>query len=245
MAGNVSPVASVTVTADLTPPQVSISSPSQGATVGVSPSFTFASTATDIAGFRCKLGSNAYTACTSPKVYTNVPSGPVTFTVEARDNAGNTSTATRNVTVFAADTAPPVVSVDPAAGTYGAGKSITLSVNEAATIYVTKDGTVPTTSSPVYSGPIPLTSLTLKYFARDTAGNSSAVATQTYVLDSTAPTLTVAPAAGAYASGQLVTMSSSEPGSIFYTIDGTTPLPLPREAPSPTLPRLPSRATPP
>ena len=223
MAGNVSPVASVTVTADLTPPQVSISSPAEGATVGISPSFTFASTATDIAGFRCKLGSNAYTACTSPKAYTNVPSGPVTFTVEARDNAGNTSTATRNVTVFAADTAPPVVSVDPAAGTHGAGKSITLSVNEAATIYVTKDGTVPTTSSPVYSGPIPLTSLTLKYFARDTAGNSSAVATQTYVLDNTAPTLTVAPAAGGYASGQPVTMSSSEPGTIFYTTDGTTP----------------------
>lgn len=223
MAGNVSAVASVTVTTDLTAPQVSISSPAEGATVGISPSFIFASSSTDIAGFRCKLGANAFTACTSPKAYTNVPSGPTTFTVEARDNAGNTSTATRNVTVFAPDTTPPVVSVDPAGGTFGANKTISLSVNEAATLYVTTDGTTPTTSSPVYSGPIPLTSMTLKYFARDTAGNSSAVGTQTYVLDNAAPTLTIAPAAGAYASGQLVTLSSSEPGSIYFTTDGTTP----------------------
>jgi len=224
MAGNISTVASVTVTTDLTAPQVSISSPAEGATVGISPSFVFASTSTDVAGFRCKLGANAFTACTSPKSYANVPNGPVAFTVEAMDNAGNTSTATRNVTVFAADTTPPVVSVDPAGGTYGANKTISLTVNEAATIYVTTDGTTPTTSSPVYSGPIALTSsMTLKYFARDTAGNSSTVATQTYVLDNTAPVLTVAPVAGAYASGQLVTMTSSEPGSIFYTTDGTTP----------------------
>ncbi|MGR0159518.1 chitobiase/beta-hexosaminidase C-terminal domain-containing protein [Paenarthrobacter nitroguajacolicus] len=223
MAGNVSNVASVTVTADLTAPPVSITAPAEGATVGISPSFTFTSSATDIAGYRCKLGSNAFTACTSPKEYTNVAGGPTTFTVEARDTAGNTSTATRNVTVFAPDTAPPVVTVDPQGGTYGANKTIALSVNEAATIYVTTDGSTPTTSSPVYAGPIPLTSMTLKYFARDTAGNSSAVSTQTYVSDSVAPTLTVAPASGAYASGQLVTMTSSEAGGIFYTTDGTAP----------------------
>ncbi|TVU63472.1 hypothetical protein FQP90_10460 [Paenarthrobacter nitroguajacolicus] len=223
MAGNVSALASVTVTADLTAPQVSVTSPAEGATVGIAPSFAFTSSSPDIAGFRCKLGSNAFTACTSPKAYADLPSGPATFTVEARDNAGNTSTATRNVTVFAADTAPPVVSVDPVGGTYGANKTITLSVNEAATVFVTTDGTTPTASSPVYSGPIPLTSMTLKYFARDTAGNTSAVATQTYIRDDTAPTLTVNPAAGAYASGQLVTMSSNEAGSIFYTTDGTNP----------------------
>lgn len=223
MAGNVSPIASVTVTADLTAPQVSISSPAEGATVGISPSFTFSSSSPDIAGFRCKLGNNAFTACTSPKAYTNVPSGPTSFTVEATDTAGNTSTATRNVSVFAADTQPPVVSVDPAGGTYGSNKTINLSVNEAATIFITTDGTTPTTASTVYAGPIPLTSMTLKYFARDTAGNTSAVVSQTYVLDNLAPTLTVSPVDGAYPSGQQVTMSSTEAGSIFYTTDGTIP----------------------
>ena len=223
MAGNISAVASVTVTADLTAPQVSITDPAEGATVGISPSFTFASSSPDIAGFRCKLGSNAFTECTSPKVYTGVPSGPATFTVEARDSAGNTSTATRNVTVFAPDTVPPVVTADPVGGTYGANRTINLSVNEAATVFVTTDGTTPTTSSPVYSGPIPLTSMTLKYFARDTAGNTSSVVTQTYVLDNVAPTLTVSPVDGAYASGQQVTMTATEAGSILYTTDGTTP----------------------
>ncbi|MFJ5954989.1 chitobiase/beta-hexosaminidase C-terminal domain-containing protein [Paenarthrobacter sp. NPDC092416] len=223
MAGNVSALAAVTVTADLTAPQVSISAPAEGATVGISPSFTFASTSADIAGFRCKLGSNAFTACTSPKAYNDLPNGPASFTVEARDNAGNITTATRNVTVFAPDITAPVVSVAPTAGTYGTNKTITLSVNEAATIYVTTNGTTPTTASPVYSGPIPLTTMTLKYFARDTAGNSSAVATQAYVLDNVPPVLSVSPAAGAYASGQLITLSSSEAGNIYYTVDGSTP----------------------
>lgn|GEM_PF-862736 len=223
MAGNISPVATVTVTADLTAPQVAISDPAEGATVGISPSFTFASSSPDIAGFRCKLGSNAFTECTSPKVYTDVPSGPATFTVEARDNAGNTATASRSITVFAADTTAPVVTADPVGGTYGPNKTVALSVNEAATVFVTTDGSTPTTASPVYSGPIPLTSMTLKYFARDTAGNTSSVTTQSYVVDNVAPTLTVSPAAGGYASGQQVTMSSSEAGSIFYTTDGTTP----------------------
>ncbi|MFJ6536269.1 chitobiase/beta-hexosaminidase C-terminal domain-containing protein [Paenarthrobacter sp. NPDC091711] len=224
MAGNISPVATVTVTADLTAPQVAITEPAEGATVGISPSFTFTSSSPDIAGFRCKLGSNAFTECTSPKVYTDVPSGPATFTVEARDNAGNTATASRNVTVFAPDTTAPVVTADPVGGTYGPNKTVALSVNEAATIFVTTDGSTPTTASPVYAGPIPLTSMTLKYFARDTAGNTSTVTSQSYVVDNVPPTLTVSPATGGYASGQQVTMSSNEAGSIFYTTDGTTPV---------------------
>ncbi|MFJ4207192.1 chitobiase/beta-hexosaminidase C-terminal domain-containing protein [Paenarthrobacter sp. NPDC089675] len=224
MAGNISGVASVTVTADLTAPQVSITAPAEGATVTASPSFTFSSTSADIAGYRCKLGNNAFTECTSPKAYSALPNGSVTFTVEARDQAGNTSTATRTVTVSAPDTTAPVVSVDPVGGTYGPGKSITLSANEAASIFVTTDGSTPTASSPVYSGPIPLTSMTLQYFARDTAGNSSAVATQSYVLDNTPPVVTVSPAAGAYPSGQLVTLTANESGStIYYTTDGSAP----------------------
>ena len=223
MAGNVSTVASVTVTADLTAPQVSITSPAEGATVGLSPSFVFTSTSSDIAGYRCKLGNNAFTECTSPKAYTNLANGTATFTVEARDAAGNTSTATRTVTVSAPDNTAPVVSVNPAGGTYGPNKTVSLSVNEAATIYYTTDGSTPTVSSSVYTAPLPLQSMTLKYFAKDTAGNSSAVGTQSYAVDNTPPVLTVSPAAGGYPSGQLVTMTSSEAGSIFYTTDGTTP----------------------
>ncbi|MFP3600222.1 chitobiase/beta-hexosaminidase C-terminal domain-containing protein, partial [Chryseobacterium sp. SIMBA_029] len=74
------------------------------------------------------------------------------------------------------DTVPPLITAVPAGGTYGGNQSIVLNANEPATIHFTTDGTTPTTSSPVYSGPIPMASMTLQYLGQDTAGNTSAVA---------------------------------------------------------------------
>lgn len=81
------------------------------------------------------------------------------------------------------DTTPPVVTADPAAGAYPAGTQIKLTANEAATIKYTTDGSDPTVSGQTYSGPITLNAaMTLKYYGTDTAGNSSAVASQAYTI---------------------------------------------------------------
>jgi hypothetical protein len=91
----------------------------------------------------------------------------------------------------AVDTTPPVVTATPAAGTYTSTQSVTLSANETATIYYTTDGSTPTTSSAVYSTPISVpATATLKFFGKDTAGNSSTVQTAAYTInpvDTTAP----------------------------------------------------------
>ncbi|AIF82670.1 putative xylanase/chitin deacetylase [Candidatus Nitrososphaera evergladensis SR1] len=81
------------------------------------------------------------------------------------------------------DTTPPVVTAMPAGGSYPSAQSVTLTANEQATIYYTTNGSAPTTSSPIYSSPISITATTtLKFFARDTAGNSSPVRTEIYTI---------------------------------------------------------------
>lgn len=124
------------------------------------------------------------------------------------------------------DTTAPIVTPSVLGGTYSSAQTVTLSVNETATIYYTLDGSTPTESSPVYSTPLSIpNTTTLKYFAKDSAGNSSAVQTQTYtitVADTTPPTLTITPG-GTFTDTQQVTMSTNETATIWYTLDDSDP----------------------
>lgn len=126
------------------------------------------------------------------------------------------------------DTTAPVLTITTG-GAFSGTKSVTMSTNESATIYYTTDGSTPTTSSNVYSSALSFSSTTtLKAFARDTAGNQSAVQTVTYTLDNsapadtTAPILTLTPAA-TFSDTQTVNMSVNETATIWYTVDDTDP----------------------
>lgn len=223
-AGNVSSAAAQTVTADLTAPQVAISAPASGATVGAGYQFQFSSTSSDLAGFRCRLGTDAFTACTSPKVYADMANGAKRFEVEARDGAGNTTVAGVNFTVFVADTTAPTVTASPVGGTYGPATKITLTANEAdAKIYYTDNGTTPTAASTLYTGPITMGSKTIKYIAVDAANNASSAQSQVYVLDNVAPTVTANPLGGKLTLGQKVTLTTESGAKIYYTTDNSTP----------------------
>ncbi|QWV95164.1 chitobiase/beta-hexosaminidase C-terminal domain-containing protein [Geomonas oryzisoli] len=82
-----------------------------------------------------------------------------------------------------ADTTPPVTTASPLGGTYSGSVAVTLTRNEAGTTYYTTNGTTPTTASPIYSAPLNFTATTtLKYFSKDTAGNSETVKTQVYTI---------------------------------------------------------------
>ncbi|MCM3736457.1 chitobiase/beta-hexosaminidase C-terminal domain-containing protein [Bacillus cytotoxicus] len=113
-----------------------------------------------------------------------------TFWVKAKDAAGNIASGTSvNVTTtntIPTDTTPPIVSANPSGGTFTSTQSVVLSVNETATIYYTTNGTTPTTSSPIYNAPIIVsTNMMIKFFAKDTAGNSSVVQTAAYTINET------------------------------------------------------------
>ena len=93
------------------------------------------------------------------------------------------------------ETVPPVTTASPPGGTYSSTQSVTLTCNDGSgsgcdKIYYTADGSTPTTSSPIYSSPINISAdTTLKFFAKDLAGNSESVKTEIYTFgDATPPT---------------------------------------------------------
>lgn len=166
----------------------------------------------------------------TPTVASSVYSGAIsvssntTIKFFARDLAGNSSSvATVNITI-GIDTTEPTVAASPVGGVFDTVQFVSLLANETATVYYTTNGNTPTISSNVYTSPITVSSTTtIKFFGKDTAGNSSSVSSQTYTIDSTLPAVAANPPAGTYSGTQFVSLVSSKSGSIYYTIDGSAP----------------------
>jgi hypothetical protein len=124
---------SVTIKRDATPPDTTISPGSSSGTItSTTAAFTFSSTETG-STFECKLDpvETAFSSCVSPKSYSSLANGSYTFSVQAIDAAGNTSTspATRSFTVSTTTqggdtTAPTVISTVPGPGATGVSPTI-------------------------------------------------------------------------------------------------------------------------
>ena len=121
--------------------------------------------------------------------------GEKTVYVKYRDSVGNWSNPFSDTIVL--DTTAPVTTASPAGGTYTTAQTVTLTCGDGLgsgcdKTYYTTDGTVPTTASNVYGGPLLIASTaTLKYFSKDLAGNTAAVKTQSYKVDTTIPSGTI------------------------------------------------------
>ena len=178
--------------------------------------------------------TNGTTPTTSSAVYTGPITVSSTETLEAiAADAGDTNSAVASA-AYTITSTPPTVSTPtftPPAGAYTSAQTVTISdATSGATIYYTTDGTTPTTSSAVYSGPITVSATeTLEAIAADTGDTNSAVASAAYTISSSPPPTTVStptftPPAGAYTSVQTMTISDATSGAtIYYTTDGTTP----------------------
>jgi alpha-tubulin suppressor-like RCC1 family protein len=122
---------------------------------------------------------------------------------------------------------PPVTTASPLGGTYTSVQTVTLSMNKPGYIYYTLDGSIPTYpatgTTQIYTGALTISATTtLRYFSRAFDATQEALNSQTYTIN-IPPITTANPIGGTYAPGQTVTLTSSKPGTIYFTIDGTTP----------------------
>jgi peptidoglycan/xylan/chitin deacetylase (PgdA/CDA1 family)/plastocyanin len=179
--------------------------------------------------------TNGYSV--SPAILTSV----LDWLQPRASNGTYVGTYVRTVRDVISDTSPPNSSIacngPPCSGWYGPPVTVSLAAADAGTavaaIRYTTDGTTPTTSSPLYSGPFPISATTtVKYRAWDMAGNVEATNSQLVQIDTTPPTSTIACndsscSTGWYTAGVSVSLSTADTGTgvaaIRYTTDGTTP----------------------
>ena len=154
----------------------------------------------------------------------NLADGHYYWKVRSSDSSENKSPYS-TVSDFIVDSNSPSVTASPAGGLYNTTQSVTLTASKSgSTIYYTTDGSSPSQSSPIYSSPISIASTSdLKFFAVDSLGNLGPTYTESYTIDTIAPTVAASPSGGTYGASQQVTLTASEPATIYYTTDGSLP----------------------
>ena len=210
---------------DMTAPQVTMTSPTNGANVTAGVPVTLSMTANDTVGVVSSGFTIGGSAVTSPVTLTTL--GPVTITATARDAAGNVGTASVTVNVVPDQTPPQVTMTSPANGAdVPAGTPVTLSMTATDNVGVVSSGF--TIGGSAVTSPVTLTTpgpVTITASARDAAGNvGSASVTVNVVSDQTPPQVTVtSPTDGAnVTAGTLVTLSMTATDNTGVVSSGFT-----------------------
>src|SRR5215203_111248 len=175
------------IVADTTPPETTITSgAAEGEPLTVdSATFAFSSSEAN-STFECSLDGAAYSACTSPKDYTNLSNGTHNFEVRATDAAGNVDAtpASRTFSVEVPpppppdDTTPPETTIDSGLSetVNSSSASFAFSSDEVGSTFECKldDGAFASCSSPQAYDGLSNGSHTFQVRATDPAGNTDA-----------------------------------------------------------------------
>ena len=206
------------------------------ATLNCSPTPTLSITATETGTTTPYFSASANGSCTSANItgastlpatvnFSPTTSGTLTATLTTTSSDGSTGTAT--VTGIATGQSAPAPTFSPGAGAYTSIQMVALADSGAgAMIYYTTDGSTPTTSSMLYSGPITVAATeTINAIAVVSGDSNSSVATALYTINlPAAPAPTFTPAGGTYTTVQTVALADSvSTAMIYYTTDGSKP----------------------
>lgn len=215
-----------------TPPTADFSSSVTSGTVPLTIQFTDKSTGTKPLTYAWDFNNDGVIDSTEQNpTYTFTSSGTYTVKLTVNNTAGSNE-KTIIITTSTADITAPLPSADLPSGSYNTDKVVNLSATDDwdtnPHIYYTVDGTDPTTSSTLYTGPISINCegiTTLKFIAVDATGNISNPVIKTYTIDKTAPTAAADPVGGTYNIVKTVTLTSTDanPTTIYYTTDGSDP----------------------
>ncbi|MDD3051414.1 MAG: chitobiase/beta-hexosaminidase C-terminal domain-containing protein, partial [Candidatus Cloacimonetes bacterium] len=180
------------------------------------------------AGATIRYTTNGSDPTATSAVYSSPVNISSTTTLKAKgfkEGWNTSSTATADYAISEMQTvATPTF--NPSGGTYTGSQSVTISCATAgATIRYSTDGSEPTSSSPVYSSPVNISSTTtLKAKGFKDGWNASSTATAAYNITGTVATPTFNPVAGTYTTAQSVTISCATSGAtIRYTTNGSDP----------------------
>jgi alpha-tubulin suppressor-like RCC1 family protein len=185
-------------------------------TVTITPNTTGSTTRYTLNGSDPTESSPVYTTPFLVNATTTIKS--VTFKSGWSPSSVQTATLTFNYGTLDAPT------IEPVTGTYAGTVSVTMSSSQSgATIRYTTNGSTPIASSTPYTAPVPISqTTTVKAKAFHSSYATSALTSRTYTMSAATPTLSVA--AGSYAPGSVVTISTSEPtATLRMTIDGNDP----------------------
>ena len=173
-------------------------------------------------------GSNPQTSPTKVPYTTPIPiNTTTTLQYSAVNSVGVWST--RYTETYIIDSSVPTITSNSTGGLFNTTQVVNLTAADAdgtVTAYYTVDGTDPQNSATriAYTEPITISNTTtLKFIAVNQAGTWSLEQTQTYTIDTTIPTANANVKSGLYNTNQTVTLTMSEPGNIYYTLNGTTP----------------------
>jgi hypothetical protein len=224
---------------DLLPPETMVTAGPSGTVNSASASFSFASSEAG-STFECRLDSGAWVACSSPKEYSGLANGQHSFSVRAKDSAGNVdpSAASRTWTteVPVPDTVPPntTVTAGPSGTVNSASASFSFASSEAGSTFECRldSGAWVACGSPRdYSG-LANGQHTFRVRATDAAGNVDGspsnrtwtVSVQSPPPPDTAPpetTISSGPTGSVASQAASFSFTSSESGSTFQCrLDG-------------------------
>jgi hypothetical protein len=170
-------------------------------------------------------GSRPTTESAVYKGELTVSSSETVTAIAALDTSGYLASgaASRSYTLKSQTPAP---TFSPAGGSYAKPLSVTLNdASGSAAIYYTTNGTTPTTSSALYSGPISvLASETVQAIALASGQFTSSVSSAAYTITPRAATPVISPTTGTYTAPQMVTITDAKSGAtIYYTTNGSAP----------------------
>ncbi len=181
--------------------------------------FTDSSTG-NVSGYLWNFGDGITSTDQNPThSYTKPGSYTVKLTVT---NHGGSSSVSSLMTVQ--NHILPTATTNVKGGLYNTEKTVTIAMSKSGSIYYTINGSTPTTSSKKYAGPISIKSTTnLKFIVVDNDGYKSNVYTETYTIDKIPPKASANVQSGLYNADKSVKLTMDKKGTIYYTINGTTP----------------------